>query len=243
MPIREHQDPEARAVHFIGVWDTVRSLGLPIGFSDVELTIWPHRFHDHDLSEHVRYGYHALSIDDQRLQFHPTLWNEPTKAQLRARETGQPCRQVFEQVWFPGVHCDVGGGYKERGLADIALAWMIERAAKANPPLLFKPPFDADPVEGLKPNHAGVLHDSRDKVWKKVFYRLEPRMVCVGRQLPDRKTIEKTDDGRVRISWLDRFFDDGKYDSASMHKHRHYRIISDHRANNQKLTDPPDYFV
>ena len=100
----KHENAAECAPYFIGVWDTVRSLGVPLGYKDWELSLWPHRFHDHDLNPYVRYAFHALSIDDRRQQFLPTLWNEPTRAQ----ETGDPIGQVFEQVWFPGVHADVG---------------------------------------------------------------------------------------------------------------------------------------
>ena len=86
----EHRDPAGRAPYFIGVWDTVRSLGIPLGYKDWELSLWPHRFHDHDLNAYVRYAFHALN--DRRQQFLPTLWNEPTKAQ----KTGDPVGQTFK---------------------------------------------------------------------------------------------------------------------------------------------------
>lgn len=69
----EHEDPAARAVYFIGAWDTVRSLGFVRGWRDMEIPGFRHRFHDHELSPHVRYAFHALSIDDPRRQFFPTI--------------------------------------------------------------------------------------------------------------------------------------------------------------------------
>lgn len=187
----EHRSqPEARAPYFIGVWDTVRSLGIPLGGRDYEIQLWPHRFHDHDLNEYVPYAFHAVSIDDRRLAFHPTIWNEPTKAQRTALETGIPAKQVFEQVWFPGVHCDVGGGYAECGLSDATLAWMIDKASLPPHPLL----FDGDPKAGLtrlsemKPDDI-MIHDSRDSRLKKLFYREQVRSVCKGTQEPRRTAI------------------------------------------------------
>jgi uncharacterized protein (DUF2235 family) len=159
----EHRDPAARAPYFIGVWDTVRSLGIPLGYKDWELSVWPHRFHDHDLNAYVRYAFHALSIDDRRQQFLPTLWNEPTKAQ----ETGDPVGQTFEQVWFPGVHSDVGGGYEDSSLSDIALAWMIDKAQRVQDPLHLQVP----PTHRLDPRPTGELHDSREGFWKRLVYR------------------------------------------------------------------------
>jgi uncharacterized protein (DUF2235 family) len=181
----EHREPEARAPYFIGVWDTVRSLGIPIGGRDLEIQFWPHRFHDHDLNEYVSYAYHALAIDDRREAFHPTIWNEPTKAQLTAQRTGQPVKQVFEQVWFAGVHCDVGGGYEESGLSDASLAWMMDKASAAEHPLLLAPGARA----GLRPLDKAKIHDSRDAFWKKVLYRERVRSVCKGSQEPGRTPI------------------------------------------------------
>jgi hypothetical protein len=192
----EHREPGARAPYFIGVWDTVRSLGVPLGYKDWELTLWPHRFHDHDLNPFVRYAFHALSIDDRRQQFLPTVWNEPTKAQ----ETGDPVGQVFEQVWFPGVHADVGGGYEDAGLADVALSWMVEKALGAQDPLL----LDQDPRPDLHPNPAGELHDSREGFWRKLLYREVWRSVCKGHQEPLSKETVKTGEAFLHASWLGR---------------------------------------
>jgi hypothetical protein len=242
----EHNDkdhPERRAVHFIGVWDTVRSLGIPLGVTDVELTIWPHQFHDHDLSEHVRYAYHALSIDDERQAFHPTIWNEPTKAERIAKETGQPSKQKFEQHWFPGVHSDVGGGYKERGLANITFRWMMERALAADPPLLIAPHFADDPFKDTPPDPHDVLHNSRDKWWKKAFYRVASRTVCKGEQAPDSKLIKKGGDGEVGRQWLDRFSKDHKaYNSRSMHEHADYKLALEQITAGKPVTGPWQFF-
>jgi len=191
-----HGDPAARAPYFIGVWDTVRSLGIPLGRKDWELSLWPHRFHDHDLNPLVRYAFHAVAIDDRRQQFLPTLWNEPT----RAREVGDPAGQVFEQVWFPGAHADVGGGYEDSGLSDVALCWMVDKALSAEHPLL----FGGDPKAGLDPRPAARLHDARDRLWKKVVYRDEARSVCKGHQEPLSRATRKTGEAHLHRSWRDR---------------------------------------
>ena len=65
----------------------------------------------------VENAYHALAIDERRTPFEPTLWMHKPKP-----------GQTIEQVWFCGVHSDVGGGYPERGLSDITLDWMIGKA-------------------------------------------------------------------------------------------------------------------
>ena len=111
----------AHAAHVtcIGVWDTVGALGIPLGIFR-ELNAARHQFHDVTLSSHVQHAYHALAIDERRRPFAPTLWEQQPEA-----------RQTLEQVWFAGVHGNVGGGYTDCGLSDNAFLWMAERAQRA----------------------------------------------------------------------------------------------------------------
>ena len=104
-------------VHFIGVWDTVGALGIPGMRGRLAERMWG--FHDTQLSSHVSNAFHALAIDERRRPFAPTLWDRPADAP----------GQTLEQVWFAGVHSDVGGGYPNPGLSEIALLWMAGRAA------------------------------------------------------------------------------------------------------------------
>jgi uncharacterized protein (DUF2235 family) len=131
-------------VKLIGVWDTVGALGIPVrGLRS--LTSGKYEFHDTALSKTVKFAYHALSIDERRAPFEPTLW-------LGKPKPGQ----TVEQTWFCGVHSDVGGGYPERGLSDVALEWMIAKARNAGLA------FDAATMAAnpTQPNHRGTLHDS-----------------------------------------------------------------------------------
>ncbi len=105
----------AVAPDVIGVFDTVKALGLP-GIMNV-VNPYRHEFHDTELSTRVPVGLQALSIDENRKVFAPVLWDD-------ASGSGQ----IIEQCWFPGVHSDVGGGYgDDNRLADLALAWMLAR--------------------------------------------------------------------------------------------------------------------
>ncbi|MYB20828.1 MAG: DUF2235 domain-containing protein [Holophagales bacterium] len=106
-------------VHFLGVWDTVGSLGVPIdGLRWVGAR--RHRWHDVTLGPHIRTACHLVAIDEKRRPFAPSLW------------TAQPTDdQQVEQVWFPGVHSDVGGGGADNGLSDHALGFMWRRALAA----------------------------------------------------------------------------------------------------------------
>jgi uncharacterized protein (DUF2235 family) len=132
-------------IRFIGVWDTVGALGIPLrGLRG--LTRRKHVFHDTEVSKTVQSARHALAIDEHRAPFEPTLWMEKPKP-----------NQTVEQVWFPGVHSDVGGGYAEPELSDIALQWMLAEAKASGLAL------DADVLAGrpLAPNPAGKMHDSK----------------------------------------------------------------------------------
>jgi uncharacterized protein (DUF2235 family) len=104
-------------IKFVGVWDTVESLGLPIALTLT--TVAPPDFHDTELGPHIENAVHAVSIDEERWDFQPTYFNPALK---------QP-GQTLEQVFFPGVHSDVGGGYADdHGLGDITLAWLAKHA-------------------------------------------------------------------------------------------------------------------
>jgi hypothetical protein len=126
-------------------------------------------FHDTKLSSHVRFAYHALAIDEQRGPFEPALWNQQ----------GHATEQTLKQVWFAGVHSDIGGGYPDPALAEIPLSWMAERARESG--LVFEPGHfqrssgKIDPEERqlgarIAPHPLGGITKSR-----KGFYRWLPR--------------------------------------------------------------------
>jgi uncharacterized protein (DUF2235 family) len=130
--------------YFIGVWDTVRALGLP-GIS--RFIPWRHAFHDATLHPDVQHARHALALDENRSTFLPELWEELEADRAADR---------IKQVWFPGVHSDVGGGYPENELSDLTLAWMIAEATKIPNPVI----VDATRLS-LSPSHRGMQHDGR----------------------------------------------------------------------------------
>jgi uncharacterized protein (DUF2235 family) len=140
-------------IRFIGVWDTVGALGIPLrGLR--WFTRRKEQFHDTELSKVVQTACHALAIDEHRHPFAPTLWMEKPKP-----------NQTVEQVWFPGVHSDVGGGYAEIDLSDIALQWMLDKVKAAGLAL----DTEVLAAHPLKPNPGGVKHES-----KTGLYRLTP---------------------------------------------------------------------
>ena len=133
-------------IKFIGVWDTVAALGIPFKTWDALLGIVPfcrHKFHNFLLSPSVENAYHALAIDDERLTFHPLLW-----------ESKKTDYQQIKQVWFSGVHTDIGGGYKEQELSDIPLIWMTRYAESHG--LILYPKHNVM----IKQDIQGTMHDS-----------------------------------------------------------------------------------
>lgn len=133
-------------IKFLGVWDTVSALGLPIESLDMvinKISLFRHRFHNFKLSKAVENACQALAIDDIRLTFHPKIWD---------REITED--QNMKQVWFCGVHTDVGGGYEEQGLSDIPLMWMTEMAKQCG--LLIYPKHNVKINQDIE----SKMHDS-----------------------------------------------------------------------------------
>ena len=127
-------------VHFVGVWDTVESLVMNAR----------KRFHDATLNPEVSNGFHALAIDEVRRDFPPSLWDETALAP----------GQTVEQVWFAGVHADVGGWYEERGLSNITLHWMLEKAHACDLRI------DRGRLAKYAPNPHDLAHESYDGLWR-----------------------------------------------------------------------------
>lgn len=185
-------------VYFVGVWDTVGSLGVPKGIPFLDLFDWPRKgqFRDQSLSPHVRHARHAVALDEKRANFLPTLWipSDRHVAAIKgetAATTGtsveaagaatpvftfrnrNPDEPSFEQVWFPGGHSDVGGGYAESGLSDGALQWMLDEAVALGLKIdtSVRPQVIPDP---LAPAHQTVIGYY---IWLKTAQRPTP---CLG---------------------------------------------------------------
>jgi uncharacterized protein (DUF2235 family) len=185
-------------IQFLGIWDTVVALGFPkrtdiIGpislvlsglaiFSEKVLDkVWPHGFYNYTLTNNVKHAYQALAIDDERTAFWPFVWNE------KGRE-----KDSVEQVWFTGMHSNVGGGYPRSGVSNVALYWMMLRAEKNGLR------FEANTIKkALDESHVhGRMYNSRESF--SAVYRYHPREIgklCEGRLegeiKPHRSVIER----------------------------------------------------
>jgi uncharacterized protein (DUF2235 family) len=138
---------------FMGVWDTVGALGLPVG-GLLSLINKRWSFHDMTLSSWVDNAYQALAIDEHRKPFQPAVWDQSPSAG----------GQVLEQVWFAGSHSDVGGSYEETGLSDITLMWMIEKARACDLEIDDKCMVS---VNNPKPDPFATIYDSQ-RPWYKI---------------------------------------------------------------------------
>jgi uncharacterized protein (DUF2235 family) len=155
----------------VGVWDTVGSLGIPLYLKDSRFDVF--QFTDAKLSDKVEYGFHAMAIDELRIDFPVTRWHE---------------RKQIDQVWFAGAHADVGGGYAqdESRFSDVALQWMMAHLQSVGVQLATpltcvpdcvcskhgihkpweKPPFNRLKKKPRQPEVGDVFHSSVVDRWK-----------------------------------------------------------------------------
>ena len=164
-------------IEFMGVWDTVSALGFPERTDITSVGMWAlnwvltgldhltdkfhyfaHRFYNYELTDNVKYAYQALALDDERTAFWPWVWDEHGRA-----------KNTVEQVWFAGMHSNVGGGYNRSGMAKVALDWMMERCSRHG--LMLRE--DKMREISAEAHVDGRMYDSRDGL--AMFYRFHPR--------------------------------------------------------------------
>lgn len=196
-------------VHFLGCFDTVAALGSPFNWASKVIDRIPgmkHRFHDLRLSPSVVHAYHGLALDDRRTTFHPLLWDpiedeQEDRAGQRRGVEPLAC-ETLRQVWFLGMHTDVGGGYPSSHLSDIPLVWMTHMAVQKG--LLIHPGHSV----GIHEDPNGTIHDSR--AGRGRLYREKPRAWDASRAdrpvvhesvLQRVKSVHNTDDPRY-MAWI-----------------------------------------
>lgn len=174
-------------IHFLGAWDTVKSVGWFNLVGRFRQARWPFTRN----VDAVAHGRHAVAIDERRRYYAEYLFD--------AKETGRPSRDLRE-VWFAGVHSDVGGGYKAHCLADITLKWMVDEAIAQG--MLVRPKKyqkhlgvslgDALPAATT----AGTLHSNK-LVWLLAGFGWRPRKVKQGSlvhtSVADRMALQELD--------------------------------------------------
>ncbi|HEY1983187.1 MAG TPA: DUF2235 domain-containing protein [Xanthobacteraceae bacterium] len=145
----------AAEIECVAVWDTVGALGIPEYNLKTDKRIDAFQFCDTKLSPKVRNGIHCMSVDEQRGDFLPTLWDG---------------RTGILQALFPGAHADVGGGYpcgNESGLSDDAYMWVAENLAKLDVR------YRSTPIVTIAPDPKGIAHQP----WTHIPWTVLPRTV------------------------------------------------------------------
>jgi hypothetical protein len=145
---RKTNESRSVSIHFLGVWDTVGSLGIP-GKVFTRLYGKKYQFHDVSLAPCVKTAYHALAIDERRKNFAPSIWDHPLEE-----------HQTLVQTWFAGVHTNIGGGYDKDGLANIPLHWIVDAAKERGLAV------DEDYLGHYKPWFGHRLYDSKKGIFR-----------------------------------------------------------------------------
>lgn len=169
-------------IEFVGVWDTVAAYGGPFAefTRGIDDWVFPLTMPEYGLSPKVKKARHALSLDDERDAFWPLLWDEVREKQMvKAGKVGE---DRLKQVWFAGVHSDVGGGYPDESLSYVPLLWMMDELGA-----------DVDFLDEFVQrardlaNPYGPIHDSRSGL--AAYYRYQPRKIAAFMDPPDVSTL------------------------------------------------------
>jgi len=146
---RDDHCHRSRRVHFVGVWDTVGALGIPVSL--MGMFDGNDEFYDNRMGSNVSFARHALAIDEKREDFAPTIWQPKPDVDLK-------------QVWFAGCHSDIGGSYEPdkdgRAIADVPFKWMLDEASSAG--LRIEPHVR----EALTDSTLAKTHESRRKLYR-----------------------------------------------------------------------------
>lgn len=168
---QKHRDPADTGlidIRYVGVWDTVRALGIPEFVPGAKWLNAKYEFHDAVLTSKIKAARHAVAIDEPRLAFRPTLFGDDKIADLNARATAhlekrpEPWKLPYQEQWFPGVHGAVGGGGARRGLSDIALSWILKGAREAGLAVRVDP---SEPIYSLAADPFDDLQNSATRGW------------------------------------------------------------------------------
>src|SRR5882672_2738187 len=199
---------------FLGVWDTVDAYGGPI--EEITLAIdywyWPLSMPDQFMNHRIGRACHALALEEERDSFRPVLWDDryvrdrdnklyavdhdwkPAPSD-RAKALADIDRERISQVWFVGVHSDIGGGYSRDGLSYRTLTWMMERAGVYG--LAYLPVQQSwlgsfiDPYDKLNDSRHGLAG----------YYRYRPRKLADIYRQPPYKLSLGEDFRHIRNMW------------------------------------------
>ncbi|MCY6382701.1 DUF2235 domain-containing protein [Hoeflea prorocentri] len=152
------------SIRFLGLFDTVEAYGVPIEElrKPIDYLIWPMSFRNRICSEAVQTVRHALSIDDERKTFHPVRFDQTPRDSAGTE---------ISEVWFSGMHSDVGGGYPDDSLAFTPLCWMAREARS------LELRFRCDNLNYFYEHSSVLAHIHNSRKGMKAFYRYSPRRI------------------------------------------------------------------
>jgi uncharacterized protein (DUF2235 family) len=201
-------------VKLLGVWDTVGSLGVPVGPLS-SLTRRKHLFHDVSLSRIVDNAFQALAIDEKRADYRPTLWEQHADATT----------QRLEQRWFAGVHTDIGGGNADSGQSVRCLRWLLDRAEECGLVL------DREFLDARYPEvPLSAIHESRNHIFK--LRPMYSRPICEGVPPAEANYLGGLSNETVDSAVIDRNVNDSAYLPQNLvaHFRRHPEALAAARA-------------
>lgn len=225
--------PSHPSIRFLGLWDTVSSVIVPrkdrLFIPSLQQLPYTAR------NPSVEIVRHSLAIDERRRMFRPYLWNSDEEYWGSPFRPENPSTQDIKQVWFAGVHSDIGGGYEEAksGLAKLTLEWMINESPNeldfvtqsVNQVVLGEKRKNSSHVYS-NPDSLAEMHDSLTNLWwplewipKLLKYReWSSRESKLGLYLPRAEPRLIQNGSLIHQSVLDRMSKDDNYNPVNFPK-------------------------
>jgi len=177
-------------IAFVGLFDTVEAFGVPIEElrEAINIFVAPISFgNDRAIARTALFVRHALSLDDERTSFHPIRIDQ----RGRPRSAGDP---AIQEVWFAGVHSNVGGGYADDAVAHAPLVWMLEEAQRLAPddPVAKGPVLKPGALDMFRQTASSFAPLADSRAGLASLYRYDPRSLA---------STQRWDFGRAIVHW------------------------------------------
>jgi uncharacterized protein (DUF2235 family) len=228
-------------IKFVGVWDSVASVIVPrpdrLYLPSLQVLAFVER------NPSVKIFRQAISIDERRRMFRLQPWKSTIFMRNRFSKTNNEEPQDSLQVWFSGVHGDIGGGYpeKESGLSKYPLLWMIEEAVKCGlkvdrqtvNQLAWGRQRKGSPFSYVAPDFTSAPHDSMTWAWRLLEYwpkadkykEWKARESFLGHYIPDAEPRAIPDDACIHESVVKRMHAVSTYRPVNINMPSRYEII------------------
>lgn len=172
------------SVRYLGVWDIVDSLGLPVFLGPLaRFYNQRYSFYNARLSKTVDSARHAVATDEGRILFTPRLWTNVETLNADKGVAAALDSAPYQQHWFPGDHGSIGGGGEDISLSNISLAWVLAGATQAGLKVEFG---DRSRIVNLAGDYRGPLINTPLRGWlAHLLFRLERWLLGASRKTPD----------------------------------------------------------